>query len=229
MITLKTQIANLIFQNYHILPILNRFGIYAGEGNKTVEQICREKDINPDLFIIITNLFIDNLLPDNNKLNSIKISDLLKYLRSSHHHFLKINLPRIEHKINELSEICKDDRSKIMIVKNFYTEFKNELIEHIRNEDITIYPYAEALEKGTPINEEFDINDYLENHSEIEDKIFDIKNLLIRHLTLNKPLNLLNDLVSEIFDFEKELNDHQYIENTVLVPLVRNLQNKAKK
>lgn len=227
MVTKKTKIADVVYSNYHILPIFARFKILPGFGDKTVENICIEKGINTDLLLIITNVFLyEDYVPEN-ELNKITIEELIHYLKLSHTYFLKNKLPSIESKINNLIEVCGNDSKKIVLIKNFYTEFKNEFIEHIKYEDSTIYPYSiEVSKREFFVKQKFQIEDYLKNHTNIEDKIFDLKNLFVKYLKINDEKNILIDLISEIFDFEKEMNDHQKIEEKILIPMVKYFENK---
>jgi len=230
MVTNKTKISDIIYSNYHILPIISRFGIFPGFGEDTVENICNEKKINIDLFLIITNVFLFEDYIPKNELKRITIEELINYLKLSHSYFLENKLPSIENKINKLIEICGNDSKKIILIKNFYTEFKNEFIEHINYEDSKIYPYSLKVDRGDfEIEQNFQIEDYLKNHSDIEDKIFDLKNLFVKHLKIKTEKIILLDLISEIFDFEKEMNDHQKLEEKILIPMVKQLENKRLK
>lgn len=227
------KMADLIHKNYHILPILNRFDIFLGFGNKTIEQVCTEQNINVDFFIEVVNIFNDeNYFPKSGFAN-FNLNEILDYLKKSHDYFLKVKIENIEQKINELIKTCCSQNSQnIELIKNFYLEYKNELIEHIKYEDEIIYPYAEWLFKNenslVSENEapDFQISEYIDNHTNIEEKIFDLKNLIIKYLKLPSPLELSNEILFELFDFEKDIFDHQRLEEKVLIPKAIKIEEK---
>jgi regulator of cell morphogenesis and NO signaling len=51
------KMAFLLQTNYHLVPVFHRFGFQLGFGNKTVEQLCNENEINTDFFLAIVNTF----------------------------------------------------------------------------------------------------------------------------------------------------------------------------
>ncbi|MEA3450411.1 MAG: hypothetical protein U9Q83_00745 [Bacteroidota bacterium] len=222
--------ADLIHQNYHILPIINRFGIFLGFGNKTIEQICNEKNINIDFFLEIVNVFNDKEyfpLSDSEKY-SFKV--LIDYLTKSHEYFLNVKLKNIEQKIDKLIDICENNSKDIKLIKNFYLEYKTELFEHIKYENETIYPYVlwlsenegKLMKKTDKYN--FRLAEYIDNHTNIEEKIFDLKNLMIKYLKLPIHIELSNEILFELFDFEKDIFDHQNLEEKILIPKAMKLE-----
>ncbi|MBN2662643.1 MAG: hemerythrin domain-containing protein [Bacteroidales bacterium] len=226
MINNKIKMADLVHQNYHVLPIINRFGINLGFGDKTIEQICTEKNINIDFFLEIVNVFINDDYFPKETLQNFEIIEILDYLKKTHKYFLEIKLVRIEKKINDLIDICcEENSSKIELIRNFYLEYKNELIEHIKYEDEIIFPYVYDLLNKKQKKQDFKIQNYLDNHSNIEEKIFDLKNLIIKYLPVSNQAEVSNEILYDLFDFEKDILNHQNIEEKVLVPKVMKLEN----
>ena len=233
MIHRKMKMADLVHLNYHILPIINRFEIYLGFGDKTIEQLCLEQNININFFLEVINVFIDpNYFPASSFV-SFDLNDILKYLKKSHEYFVNVKLNNIQNKINNLIDrYSADNVGKIELIRNFYLEYKSEILEHIKYEDEEIYPYVQWLaenkdktvDKSTTTN--FHISQYLDNHSNIEEKIFDLKNLIIKYLKLPNPNDLSNEILFELFDFEKDIFDHQRLEEKVLIPKAMKIEQK---
>ncbi len=227
------KMADLIHLNYHILPIINRFGIYLGFGDKTIEQVCSQQRINTDFFLEVVNVFNDeNYFPSSSFIN-FDLKDILSYLKKSHEYFISVKLKNIEDKIdNFIKTYSVDNLEKIELIRNFYLEYKSELIEHIKYEDEVIYPYVLWLanNKDKAIKEsespDFHISEYIDNHSNIEEKIFDLKNLIIKYLKLPSPNELSNEILFELFDFEKDIFDHQRLEEKVLIPKAMKIEEK---
>jgi len=119
-------------------------------------------------------------------------------------------------------------------VKNFFEEYKKELYGHISLEETRVYPYvieisdayhnkilSKQLEKKI---KEYPITSYEEEHSDIEAKLFDLKNILIKYLPTPKDSYLRNRVLIELFTLEQDLNDHARIENMVLVPQITQME-----
>ena len=73
------------------------------------------------------------------------------------------------------------------------------------------------------------IDSYAEEHSDIESKLFDLKNILIKYLPESKDSYLRNQVLNALFKLENDLNDHSRIENMVLVPMISVMENELLK
>ena len=67
---------------------------------------------------------------------------------------------------------------------------------------------------------EYSINDYYDEHDDIEEKLFDLKNILIKYLPQQKESDIINKLLINLFMLEQDINYHSRIEDKVLVPKV---------
>ncbi len=92
----KDKMATLVRSNYQLLPVINRFGIKLGFKDKNVEEICLEKEINPDFFLAIINTFNNkDYFPEAN-LSSFSPLLIVDYLQKTHRYYIDYFLPKIE-------------------------------------------------------------------------------------------------------------------------------------
>ena len=81
------------------------------------------------------------------------------------------------------------------------------------------FPYVEALLAGKSGNG-YSIAQFEENHSNIDEKLNDLKNIVMKYLPdVCDPL-LRNRVLYHIFCLEEDLHHHTLIEDNVLVPMV---------
>ena len=70
-------------------------------------------------------------------------------------------------------------------------------------------------------------NVYFEKEHEIVDlEIDDLKNLILKYIDPDYDVLLCNELISEIFRFEKDILDHARMEDKILIPMIQQIQNK---
>ncbi len=218
--------AELIHLDYTLLPIINRFGINLGFGEKNIEDVCEENNVNLNFFLEIVNTFHDtNYFPEKN-LQEFSLQTIIEYLKKTHDYFFNEKLPKLDNYINTLKNEHAD-LAKINLVNNFYIEYRHEFIEHITFENKKVYPYILSLEelyrrqeRKIYCKEEFTIKNYAMQHQNVEEKLFDLKNIIIKYLPPSQNANLINAILFELFELEHELNDHQRIEDKVLIPKV---------
>ena len=228
----NTKMADVIHCNYLLLPILNRFDIQLGFGDKTIGEICKEKRINTDFFLVIVNSFHDRDYFPQGKLLEFSLSLIIDYIHKSHSYYLTNKVPQVEALIHELSrKAAPEQKKQLTLIERFFSEYKNELTEHIEDEEQRVYPNVllldEAFNTGVIKDEhlalirEYPIDAYARKHSNIEEKLYDLKNIIIKYFSPAIDSATSNALLTEIFRLERDLNDHARIEDKVLVPKVR--------
>ena len=226
-------LANVIHSNYRVMIVLDRMGIKLGFGNNSIEQVTREYGINTTAFLIILNLFInDEYIPEVDNQYEY-IPDFLTYLKSSHGYFLTEKIPSVQKNIKLLVEQLLD--SKTEMVESFYNTYIEEVTEHIEYENETVFPYIEemydAFLKSRDVEtllKEYDIDIYSEHHDALEDVLKDLKNILIRHLPQKEPGKIRRVVLEQLFELESDLYSHSRIEDEVLIPLVKKLEDNLR-
>ncbi len=230
--TLKTKLADIIHANYLLLPVFNRFGIQLGFGDKSVEEICREKMLNAEFFLVIINSFHDSNYFPQDRLQRFDLKLIVDYIKKSHSYYLDIKIPQIEQLIHNLSDKSENIlKEQIRLIEKFFAGYKEEIITHIQEEENKIFPYIMAIantytegnsnESHKKIVRENSINSFAGEHSNIEDKLYDLKNIIIKYLHPVQDNFASNALLIELFRLELDLNDHARIENKVLIPKVQ--------
>jgi len=235
-ITKDMKMADAIHYNYLLLPVINRLGVQLGFGDMSIEQVCQEDGADLDLFLVIINAFLAHDIDKTLKIQEVSVDKVINYLKATHQYYVERMIPEIENRINALIQHADIDQKQFLLVKNFFEEYKSEFYTHIKLEEKTIYPYvvdvfnayhqqeiSEALEakiKSCPIET------YAKEHSDIESKLFDLKNILIKYLPRKKDSYLRNSVLIALFKLENDLNDHSRIENMVLVPLIGDMEEK---
>ena len=232
----NTRMSDVIHANYLLLSILNRFDIQLGFGDKTIAEVCSEHAVNTGFFLEIINSFHDHDYFPQINLQSYSLRMILGYIRKSHQFYIEKKIPYIEKLISDLVHSSSEtDKKSFKLIEEFFQGYKTELIEHIENEENNVYPYVLAIDKAVTSGEVNDyhyemitknsINKFADEHSNIEDKLYDLKNLIIKYLPPSNDYTLSNTLLIELFRLEQDLNDHARIEDKVLVPKVRHIEN----
>lgn len=217
------KMAELIQSDYKLLLLLPRFGMSLGFGDQTIEEYCKKRDISPALTLMICNVYsFDHYLPGNEDIARIDIRQLLLYLQRSHTYYLYNRLQNIE---DILSEITKElSKQQAQLFDRFFEEYKNEVINHFEYEEQTVFPYILNMQEGLGANG-YNIDIFEQNHTNIEDKLNDLKNIIIKYLPDHSENQKRISLLFNIFSLEEDLGKHTLIEDKILIPLVQKLEN----
>lgn len=233
MFTHKMKLAEVVQTNFNTLSVINRFGIKLGFGDKSVAKVCSEYGINADFFLEILNAFHDHSYFPQKHLQSFSVAEIVEYLRKTHSTYIGESVPYIE----SLMEQLIDDYSnpeEMTLVQKFFNEYRDELFKHLTWEDEKIFPYAlkveEAFNGGGNIVDVMDLikqysmNNFLEEHDDVEEKLYDIKTLFIKYLPPLKNQELCVRIIREFSLLENDINDHARIEEKVLAPKVMEME-----
>ncbi len=226
----EMKLADVIHHDYSLVPVIARFGIKLGFGDGSIEKICISKQIDTDFFLTILNAFHDPQYLNSEYLRSFSVNLLIDYLRKTHSYYLNNKIPEIECLIDKMESESVNDKSSYKLLQKFFKDYKIELIKHIEREENRIYPYALELNQAVISNErplslikrieEYSITNYEEEHDNVEEKLTDLKNIIIKYLTPSDNQQKRFRLLKELIVLENDLNDHANIEDMILVPKV---------
>ncbi len=213
--------SELINANHHIILVLPRFGIALGCGEKSVEEVCEQYGIDVKFFLLVCNAYTFDSVPDNIEFEEADMSGLIPYLLACHKYYLEENIPHIAHHLEHIAAVWPEKDAKLL--RGFFECYRNEIINHFKYEEEVVFPYINKLTAGERDNS-FSIEQFEENHSNIEDKLSDLTNIIIKY----SPGSVISrDHVSVLLDlyrFAEDLDKHTLIENKILVPYVELLE-----
>lgn len=229
-ITRDMKMADIINADKRTLVLLPRFGIELGLGDKTVAQICRERQIQVDFFLLMINVFLnEDYFPDQ-KLKQLDVDMLLLYLENSHRYYLEEKIPYLQLLVEKFKKQVSHPATAQL--ERFFNQYIEEVKEHLAYEDETAFPYVAALSQQVKKNAahlshiDYHIGVFEERHDNIEEKLSDLKSLLIKYFPPSNDRYIRIRVLNELMDFEDDLINHARIEDKVLIPIVEQLESK---
>ena len=213
----------VINDNGKILFVMSRFGIPLGFGDKTVDEVCTAQEVDTATFLAVANFVCHNTI-DNSQ---IALASLIDYLRRAHTWFLEFNLPAIRRKIIEAIDCSGKDEVALLVLK-FYDDYVSEVRAHMQHEEQTVFPYVDGLMKGA-LNRAYTIDQFTAKHNHIEDKLADLKNVIIRYYPQRNGGELLYSVLFDIINCEQDLDTHCSVEDEVFAPAVKQLEERLRR
>ena len=231
----NSKLATVIEKDPSLLPVINRLGVRLGFGDRTIREICNEKKIDLNFFVETINVFhYESYFPEK-RLIDFSVSMVIDYLIKTHLYYKEFLVPENDRLIELFLSASQTESKENGLIRKFYSSFKNEFIEHINFEEKVLFPYI--IELNAAVENQKDIKNFLKKypenivfdfeaeHLDIDNKIDDLKNIIIKYLPPNYDQNRGNAFLSNIFLFEKDLKNHSRIEDHILLPKVKQLEN----
>jgi regulator of cell morphogenesis and NO signaling len=237
----QMKMADIITADKRAMLLMPRFGIDMGVGDKTVKQICREQGIQLDFFLLMVNVFLHPHFFPGKKLKNVDVTLLLLYLANAHEYYIREKIPALQTLVGEfLFRLEQPARGQF---DRFFREYIREVIEHIEYEEKIVFPYVQSLVKPAdagskatdPSDEDLKaiqekgIGEFEKRHNDIEEKLSDLKNLLIKYVPPAGDRYLRIRVLNELIDLEQDLNDHARLEDKVLIPIVEDIEKQLHK
>lgn len=225
-----TKLADIINFYPFIITQLEHLNISLPVEEKNISDIAKEHKISSDFLIFLFEYIINNQIIDRYTPKSDEIDIILLYLKNNHNFYTKYMFPHIEKLINRAFESSQQE--EFLLIKKFFGEYNKEVLEHFDYENNIVFPYISelyrSLDTNIQIKSNYSVEEYKNHHDDIEEKLNDIKNLLIKYLPSSIEPDFRRKLLFNLYQLEKDLDIHSYLEDKILIPLVENLEEKYK-
>ncbi len=197
-ITKNTIFSELLITHSFLIPVVNRFGIRLGVGDKSVATVCKENNINVYFFITILRIYLDEELCHEEDLCLFDVSDIVEYIKTATDHFSQTLIPNIEKHFMPLIAMSDSDNEELRVINKIFGQFKSEFSRYTR--------------QGLEQKDEFSC-----------DLLLKIKSILVKHISGNYNQNLAYAVIFSIDSLEKELTKQNLIFDLLLSPKLKEL------
>lgn len=190
-------LSEVIEENHQLIPVINRFGIKLGLGDRNIGDICKSANINTEFFLAILNTFLNEDYFPEKKLQGFDIELVINYLRKTDAYLVHGQLHNLEKHLNAFISMSEPNNAQLKFIKRLFTEFKEELISQIE----------QGMVKGdTPLA-----------------LLTDLKSIIIKHMSGNFNENMCYAVIFTIDSFQKDLEKNNRIREKILKPMVEAL------
>ena len=223
LVTPDTKLCEVIVDEPSVVPVINRFDIVLGVGDRTIKSICKEKGIDTSFFITILNAFIHESFFLENVTGAFNAGDVVDYLRKTNNSYLRNQLPNIERHFAALIS-RSDSNNNLPLLFNFYREVKTEIDRRIDSDN----QWFDAIISAEQSNSEVSVagNAVQAESDSIEDKLSDLINMFVIHLRGDYDRILCHAVLFAVISLEKDIRQNNRIRNRVLRPLVDALNSR---
>ncbi|MEE1414990.1 MAG: helix-turn-helix transcriptional regulator [Prevotellamassilia sp.] len=208
-----------------LLQMISRFGIPLGVGDQTVRQVCEAHGVDTATFLSVANFIKRGARGAADSIDKVSVACLTEYLKQAHTYFLDFQLPAIRRKLLEALDCSQPGEVSYLILK-FYDDYMAEVRKHMQHENRKVFGYVEQLLQGRRTSE-YTISQFARGHNNIDVKLQELKNIIIKYYAPTEQAELLNNVLYNIFTCEKDLRIHCLVEDDIFVPAVEILEEKV--
>ncbi len=224
LITTDMKLSEVILQHYVLMPVIRRFGIHLGFGEKTILKICQENNLDADLMVSILNLYVHPTYTPDLTLSANQLVATVSYLKQTNALIHESQLPNVERHLQALMHYSFAKNKALGLIDNFFTEIKTELQQRIEQDNDERFPSVLALASSvvSPVihatNQEPSLREQQES---LDEKIFDLRSLLMKYLTGEADENLCYAVFFALYTLENDIRQYNNVCQALLTPAVK--------
>ena len=213
-----TKLSDIVIAEPSALTVLNRFGIRLGLGDLTVARACTQLDIDPDFMVTILNTYLHEAYFPERIEATFKASTIVNYLGQTNNYYIHFHLPVIERHFGLLISKSDPANNNLDLMLKFFIEVKQQLLDRIADDRDRWFPtILEAEATATAIDtfirpDEGDVDT-------VEDKLTDLINMMVIHLSGNYDGNLALAVLMALVSLKNDLVQNNRIRNRLLRPM----------
>lgn len=191
-------LSEVVEENHQLIPVINRFGIRLGFGDKTIGNICETAGVNTDFFLAILNTFLNEDYFPEKKLQKFDIELVVRYLKQTDAYLTHAQLYNLEKHLNAFISMSDPNNAQLKLISRLFLQFKEELIGQIEQGMVN--------EDAAPLA-----------------LITDLKSIIIKHISGNFNENMCYAVIFTMDSFQKDLEKRNRIREKILKPMLDNL------
>lgn len=215
-ITKESKLSDIVINDPSSITVLNRFNIFLGLGDKTIETICTEKGIDVNFFSTILNTYINEDYFPEEALKSYSVHEIVKYINKTNQYYLRFQIPNIERHFSSLIARSENGNNNLELLQNFFHEVKNEILARMEFDMTQLLAH---IENNT--TKELDFSMLTEDNDNIEDKLNDLINMFVIHLKGEYDVNLCHAVLVAIMTLQKDIKQNNRIRYRILLPIIK--------
>jgi regulator of cell morphogenesis and NO signaling len=226
-------------QPFKVEQIVQRYAIPLNSNILNSYNELQEINIDREFIYVLLEAFEDlnDFAPE--KYATFSLQAIVDYIRRTHRYYLSKKLLEIEQSISILLTNYEGNHPLLSVLDKFYSEYKKDLIEHIKAEEVNVLPYIDMLlkmEQDTTLpfdprqqSKHLSLKSFVENHEDTEDDLSKVRITILQYqppVTNQTPYRIL---LTQLQMFERDLAVHALIEDHVLIPRALELEERLAK
>lgn len=153
-ISTDTPIGQLVADRPSRTRVFERLGIdYCCSGDRTLADACRDQDLDPDTVATMLDIAADTgpAHTGSTDWSAAPLGALIDHIESTHHAFLRNELPRLDHHLSKVARVHGSDAPWVVEAYDVFDDLKSELESHMRKEETIVFPFIKAHAENAPV------------------------------------------------------------------------------
>ena len=198
---------------------------YCCGGKIPLADACVKKKLDPSS-VVERLQRCDAKLTDDTTVDAdaMSLTDLANHIESTHHAYLKEELPRLDFMTNKVARVHGDKEPRLRQTRKAFLALKEELEPHMMKEEMILFPMVRQLEASTE-RQEFHcgsitnpIHQMEHEHDLAGDTLAVLNESTDGYTPPQWACNTYRAMLDSLAQLERDMHQHIHKENNVLFP-----------
>ncbi|MGO9271431.1 MAG: iron-sulfur cluster repair di-iron protein [Terriglobia bacterium] len=220
------------------IRVFEKLGIdYCCRGNRRLRDVCAGADLPVDQVLKSLQDAERSAAEDADDLknwNNESLADLIAYIVTRHHGFVREQLERLEPLLTKVLAIHGDRHPELARIHHLFEGLRKDLLDHLSQEEKSLFPYVLQLEAGANGERvvphpsfgtiEAPLQKMIREHDEAGSQLREIREASNYYLVPRDACLSYRELYQGLQALEEDLHQHIFLENYILFPRALKLE-----
>ena len=230
-ITEATPIADIAATLPSSVRVFQRHGVdFCCGGARPLGEVCAEQGLSfPDIARAIEAAAAEPA-PDGRDWSREPLTALAEYIVETYHDSLREELPRLEAMAAKVARVHGAKAPFLLQVDDVIGELSADLNEHMRKEELVLFPTIRAIEQGGQVEADWvaaPISVMRHEHDRAGALLAELDRLTGRYVAPEWACATFRALYQGLQELEEAMHVHVHLENNVLFPRAMKLARHA--
>lgn len=222
-------IKEIVTNDYRTAAVFEKYSLdFCCGGGKTIEQACKEKSVNAGIVFDDLKDTLASRLGDNNRFNAMELDELVDYIVTTHHAYVRTALPAILTHTHKVASVHGANHPEAITIAGRFATVAQELQKHMMKEEQILFPYIKNLVQtkksgGQMLRPPFGsaqnpIRMMEDEHRSVGNEMYEIRSLSASYTPPADACTTYKVSYLELQQFELDLHNHVHLENNILFP-----------
>jgi len=198
---------------------------YCCGGNKTLDQVCRERGLNSQVFLAsLEESALASAGESVVDVASMSLTELANHIMQTHHTYLRSEFPRLDRLTEKVASVHGEKNSHLHQIKETYLALTAELSSHMMKEEQILFPMVLQLDAsettptfhcGSLANP---IRQMESEHNHAGSALEKLRDLADGYTPPDWACNTYRAMLDALVRLEHDIHLHIHKENNVLFP-----------
>lgn len=231
----QSRVGEVAAHSFPAVQVFEDYGIdYCCGGGQSIGEACRHKGIDSGTVLQALRGRIREAGPTDRDWSTAPLSELIAYIVSKHHEYLKLELPRLQQRLSKVYATYRDrDNATLAPLPEVFFLMKNELDLHMHKEEMMLFPAIEESERAAKAGWRAElpfgslanpVRVMLAEHDSAAEALSKIRRATRNYELPSHACSTYRALFQGFGALERDLHVHIHLENNILFPRALSLE-----